>query len=346
MTSSEDCWARLSPDALCYCAACMRITDLLALTACNRSLREVLCGTHPSAASLWKALACRDAGERVTRIVQASSNAPQHGPALYRASRQYRLSLQQMITIKMGSVADRGNLMGVQVVACPVRSDLIDLGIGAQAAIRHAAGEALQQSLISLDAPQPTAAVTLHPGGDLCACVAACVTSVPLEARHSDQAAYVFLLRLHQSLLSAVRNHPSNYRTLALPILCAGGMGMDAELVCDALASAAVLDIAAGLEHGALRLSVCCFEEEHATYMERSWRAAFAAWMRGDEASCVAKPPGSPRPDDLLTPTPWLSVGPDLPQSVGASSSLAVTAASDEHDDELHRRLEMCNVLE
>ena len=101
-----------------------------------------------------------------------------------------------------------------------------------------------------LETPQPSGAVTLHPGGALCPCVAACVTSVPSEARRFDAAAYAFLLSLHQNLFAAVRRHRNEqYRTIALPVLCAGGMGMRAELVCDALASAAVMDFAAvGLE--------------------------------------------------------------------------------------------------
>jgi len=117
-----------------------------------------------------------------------------------------------------------------------------------------------------LSKPLPPLSVAMVPGGQLAQYVALTVTEPPREVWHGvrpeDRSRRVlgFLGRIHSILFQAVRD--SGCRTLAMPTLCTGGIGIPVQLVAIAAVCAVQADFC---EHPAdpLQVRVACYEEDH-----------------------------------------------------------------------------------
>ena len=102
---------------------------------------------------------------------------------------------------------------GCEVVACPCIRGMQNVGIGAQGAVRRAAGPALEVAVQQLRKPVPELSVTLVSGGDLARFVAMTVTEPPRDlwaslqgsAEEQVQGVVAYLGRIHANVLAAVR---------------------------------------------------------------------------------------------------------------------------------------------
>lgn len=156
-------------------------------------------------------------------------------------------------------------------MACPVARNLVNMDVGAQGAVRRAAGDELEEAVAQLQRNWEPTPVTFVTGGRLSEKVALTLTEIPSsvlrvfqnwqsdeEDRHT--ALMSWLDELHDSLLSAVR--AAGHRTLAMPTLCTGGIGIPVQFVGVAVARSVYRDF---LAHPAdpLRVRICCFEPGH-----------------------------------------------------------------------------------
>ncbi|CAE7846665.1 unnamed protein product, partial [Symbiodinium sp. KB8] len=163
------------------------------------------------------------------------------------------------------------NAKGFTVVACPVARNLVNMDVGAQGAVRRAAGDELEEAVAQLQRNWEPTPVTFVTGGRLSEKVALTLTEIPSsvlrvfqnwqsdeEDRHT--ALMSWLDELHDSLLSAVR--AAGHRTLAMPTLCTGGIGIPVQFVGVAVARSVYRDF---LAHPTdpLRVRICCFEPGH-----------------------------------------------------------------------------------
>mmetsp|Transcript_43914 Transcript_43914/g.122133 ORF Transcript_43914/g.122133 Transcript_43914/m.122133 type:complete len:315 (-) Transcript_43914:135-1079(-) len=272
------------------CMRALSVESLLSLSAAFSTARCVL-WTSPEAIGLCEQLASQELHAQVLSSARESlaRACSTGGPASYCATlvraclRATRL--RRCVEVVSGSVADinrAGSPVAglVEAVACPCRSDLLDLGIGAQAAIRYAAGQELERAINNIkrrEGFQPEASVRIVPGGELAAHVAVTITEVPPGAHQCCEVADRFLAELHGNLLRAVR--VAGLRSLALPTLCTGGQGLDPRRVCTAAARSMLQDFC---KHPAqqLRVVVCCFEPAHKDLMEGAWSKAVETYLQ------------------------------------------------------------------
>lgn len=158
---------------------------------------------------------------------------------------------------------------GADVVACPVLRNLNNAGVGAQGAVRAAAGHELEMGISELTMPLPELSSTLVPGGTLAKRVALTVTEPPVwlwesmqggGPREHIESMLAFLGQIHENLLKTVRE--AGFRFLAMPTLCTGGMGMPVHLVAIAALRAVRRDFC---EHpnDPIKVRVACYEIEH-----------------------------------------------------------------------------------
>lgn len=259
-----DLGGRLTVDLLITVSLRLGARSAAALSGTSRALRAGL-WLRPEARPLWEALLSRSYGKEAVEVARrARSDAV--GPALFRCARSLRQIFHFSLEVVRGGVHERAT--GMQVVACPVLRHLQNVGIGAQGAVRRAAGPALEAAVAKLELPVPERSVTLVPGGDLAEFVALTVTEPPFELTtmmgggptEITRAVLDFLERLHANLFSVVR--ANGLRSVAMPTLCTGGMGMHATLVAIAAVRAARKDFCA---HPAdpLSLRFACYEADH-----------------------------------------------------------------------------------
>jgi len=252
--------------------SCMRYVlsanDVVALSTTEHAVRQCFwCKSR--ADELWRALVVHEFSTNALSLSLRVCDSRWANPAVYSAAEHLRRRLRNSLKIARGSVANR-RVHGddVDVVACPCRKDLINLGFGAQQAIIDAVGPSLENFIEQLPVPQPEANVTLAPGGELAKHVALTITQVPYWVFTEEARALAWLTTLHSNLLHAVRE--KGCFSVALPTLCTGGMGVDPRLVTAGLAAAVLQDFNAHPQDP-LRVVLCCFEEMHAAVMEEEW---------------------------------------------------------------------------
>jgi len=220
------------------------------------------------AEKLWETQLARHFGDSAIDVCRKVRPAAV-GPSLYRGARGLLHMFRLHIELHQGSVHMVSG--GAEVVACPVLQNLQNAGIGAQGAVRAAAGHELELAISELATPLPELSSTLVPGGALAKRVAVTVTEPPLwlwESMHGGgpreyiENMLAFLEKVHENLLGTVRE--AGFRFLAMPTLCTGGMGMPVHLV--ALAALRVLhrDFCEHPEDP-IRVRIACYETEHLT---------------------------------------------------------------------------------
>ena len=197
------------------------------------------------------------------------------GPALGADAQTVLRDLQARfkvcVEIVPGGVHERAQDM--DVVVCPCKRDLENLGIGAQDAVRRAAGSATEAEIEALLGPLPEMGVQLVGGGALAKHVAMTVTEPPRavfeelqgEAGLRIDTMLDFLVQLHSNLFQTVRD--ANLRSIAMPTLCTGGF-RHFRMPTSAVAIAALEALRKDFyEHprDPLRVRVACFEPEHVT---------------------------------------------------------------------------------
>ena len=77
-----------------------------------------------------------------------------------------------------------------------------------------------------------------------------------------------WLDRLHDDLLSLVRE--SGYRSLSMPTLCTGGIGVPVQFVAVAAIRSVYRDFIAHPQEP-LRVRICCFEASHLLMARAPW---------------------------------------------------------------------------
>lgn len=254
----------LPMDIMLSTAYFLTARTVAAFSSSSRAARAGL-WLRPAAEALWEALLVRQLGPSaidISRHARPSSA----GPSLYRGARALRDVFRVALEVVRGGVHTESG--GAEVVACPVIRNLHNAGVGAQGAVRQAAGRELEEAIALLAKPVAELSVTLVPGGALAKRVALTVTEPPLDLwgamqgglRDQLQGILAFLERLHGNLLRAVRE--AGFRSLAMPTLCTGGVGMPAHLVAIAALRAVHRDFC---EHPSdpIRVRVACFEPEH-----------------------------------------------------------------------------------
>jgi len=178
-----------------------------------------------------------------------------------------RSIFRENFEVVRGSVSEQAR--GIDVVACPVLRNAINGGMGAQGAVRRAAGREMEVAVARLleIGPLPEESVTLVPGGLLAQRVALCVTEPPRSLRQMSSSQDVlvvnlinFIGRLHGNLLRETRE--AGFRSVAMPTLCTGGMGIPPSIVATAAVLAVQRDFLAS-PADPLHVRVACFEAEH-----------------------------------------------------------------------------------
>lgn len=233
----------LPPDLALAVARFLRVREVASAAGSSHGVRAALWSSG-DALPLWDGLLIRRFGCHAAEVVLRARPLVR-GPVLYRAARALRQLWRSCLEVVQGSIADC--IDGCEVVACPVARLLPRLGfhVGAQGAILRAGGEALEREVNLLQRPLDELSVTLVNGGDLCPRVALTVTEPPesLVARFQDtrlqQQADLrdniasglldYVATLHRNLLMAVRQ--AGFRSVAMPTLCTGGVGMPPLLV-------------------------------------------------------------------------------------------------------------------
>ena len=155
-------------------------------------------------------------------------------------------------------------------MACPCLETLHNYGVGAQGAVRSAAGPQFERALREVERPLERLSATLVPGGSLAPVVAMIVTTPPHELQEHlwygvgcEAVEAAISKRLHASLFSAMRQH--GHTSVAMPTLGTGGAGLDVACVCDGLTMALAED-ARQHPHALLRVRVACFERSHVAH--------------------------------------------------------------------------------
>lgn len=254
----------LPPDITLSAACFLRPRCVASLSAGCRSLRSAL--WHRSDAEpLWEKLLVRRFGSYAVDVAKRVK-PDVVGPSLYRTARGLRHLFREAFEVVRGGVDANAN--GFEVVACPVVRELILGGFGAQAAVRRAGGPVLEQAIAQIQAPVPELSTTLVDGGALAPWVALTVTQPPRDLwtslsgtrEEAVRSILGFLESMHDNLLKAVRD--AGLRSLAMPTLCTGGMGMPAHLVAISAVQAVHKDFC---EHPAdpIRVRVACYEVDH-----------------------------------------------------------------------------------
>eukprot|EP00747_Dinoflagellata_sp_TGD_P170005 gnl/TRDRNA2_/TRDRNA2_200439_c0_seq1.p1 gnl/TRDRNA2_/TRDRNA2_200439_c0~~gnl/TRDRNA2_/TRDRNA2_200439_c0_seq1.p1 ORF type:complete len:304 (-),score=47.07 gnl/TRDRNA2_/TRDRNA2_200439_c0_seq1:35-874(-) len=236
--------------------------------ACIGMREEILNST--SARRLWEQRASADFGDGAHAVATRLSGPAASGAGVYSACLSVRQAFSESIDVVDGSVSQ--SAADVECVACPVVGTLHNVGIGAQGAVRRAAGPALETFIDDFRSkpgfPLSALDVVIAPGGRLCTHVALVVTEPPAEWMWQSEVtvdeATEFLISLHRRLLGEVRK--AGCRRLAMPTLGTGGMGMHPRMVCKAVARACAEDLALN-PNDPIFVRVACFEREHALEM-------------------------------------------------------------------------------
>jgi O-acetyl-ADP-ribose deacetylase (regulator of RNase III) len=225
--------------------------------SCHATRAEVMLSAGGVAA--WATRAAADFGPKAKPVVARLEKASVDGFYLYCACERLFYSCVEHLESVRGSVTFHSK--GFDCVACPVLTSLINAGVGAQGAIRFAAGDDLEEFIddyLDDHAKLEPMQVLMAPGGELRTAVALTVTA-PTDSLLKANL-FNFLLELHRKLISTTRD--AGHRSLAMPTMGTGGMGYPASMVCRAAVQATVEDFC---EHPAdpLLVRVCCFEKSH-----------------------------------------------------------------------------------
>eukprot|EP00913_Durusdinium_trenchii_P000050 g46.t1 len=165
---------------------------------------------------------------------------------------------------------------------------IMNVNVGAQGAVRHVAGPAAEDAIARLRAERLNELdlVTLVHGGLLAEPqrrsppsllahsqekLALTVTEIPYEVLQIFQMPYVgdeqrhgtlmsWLTRLHAALLHTVR--AAGYRSVSMPTLCTGGIGIPVQFVAVAAVRSVYWDFCAH-PTDPMRVRLCCFELGH-----------------------------------------------------------------------------------
>ena len=249
--------------------------SLLAFGATAHSLKALL--LHGDEASmLWDAASVRQFGPSAPILARRASGSDETGGiAAYRAALRLRDEVADCVEIVEGSVT--ANVAGMGVVACPCLESLQNYGIGAQGAVRRAAGPSFEHSLYIENVsrlPLARLSTTLVPGGALApGLVAMVVTTPPEEAwppeeQHDPMAWQAAVSsRLHANLFAAMR--AAGRASVVMPTLGTGGAGLDVRAVCDGLATALAQDLRMH-PHAPLLLRVACYERSHSKHVREA----------------------------------------------------------------------------
>ena len=207
------------------------------------------------------------------------TNDPYRGIRLYEEGVRLRQRLAAAFEVVQGAVDKE--VGGCEMLVCPcLRDPRHYTPYGAQGAIRRSGGAALEAAIRENLPAMDVLSVEVVPGGNAAKYVAMTVTQPPERmyddrsfANHSNpnaaklEAIKEFLRDLHRKVLAAAR--AGGYNGVALPTLCTGGIGINAKLVCNALADSVLEDFVAhrGQQQRrdvpALRIRLACFEREH-----------------------------------------------------------------------------------
>jgi len=254
-------------DMLLHVAYFLTARGTSALSAASCATRGGL-WLQPGAEALWETQLARRFGDSAIDVCH-KVRPTAAGPSLYRGARGLLHMFRLQVEVHRGGVHMVSD--GAEVVACPVLRNLQNVGIGAQGAVRAAAGNELEMAISELERPLPELSSTLVPGGALAKRVALTVTEPPFwlwesmqggGPRERIQSMLTFLEKVHENLLGAVRE--AGFRFLSMPTLCTGGMGMPAHLVAIAALRVVRRDFC---EHpdDPIRVRVACYEMEHMT---------------------------------------------------------------------------------
>mmetsp|Transcript_30180 Transcript_30180/g.54866 ORF Transcript_30180/g.54866 Transcript_30180/m.54866 type:complete len:389 (+) Transcript_30180:65-1231(+) len=264
LAHSENQITVLPPHVTLSAAVFLRPRCVAHLSAGCRALRAAL-WLQADAEPLWEMLLVRRFGNFAVDVAR-SVRPSVAGPSLYRCARGLRHLFRESLEVVRGGVHEQAT--GFEVVACPVVQDLILGGFGAQIAVRRAGGQALEQAIAEVPTPVPEMSTTLVHGGNLAQKVALTVTQPPrdlwnsLSGTREEAVGSIlgFLETIHSNLLRVVRE--AGHRSLAMPTLCTGGMGMPAHLVAISAVKAIHKDYC---DHAAdpIRVRVACFEVDH-----------------------------------------------------------------------------------
>ena len=282
----------LPPELLVQC--CVTAASAAALgSTCRNAHGPLLQDADGVSSSLWQALAARELGpeamaiaatcaRRQSAAASSTRSGPRRaptGPQLYATAVRLRHRLANSIEIVSGSVADVAD--GFSVVACPCLGTLDNFGIGAQGAVRRAAGGNTERAASQLPLPLAPLSATLVDGGRLADAVAFCVTSPPTDVRDAilwqmmmtslpaddsssgrrgDKLESQVSETLHTNLLTAVR--VANYSSVAMPTLGTGGMGYEVSNVTHGFMIAVLRDAQQHPE-ALIRVRLACFEQSH-----------------------------------------------------------------------------------
>lgn len=282
-THCESHFTNLPPHVTPSAASFLRPRCVANFSAGCRALRVAL-WLQADAEPLWEMLLVRRFGENAVDVAR-SVRPSVAGPSLYRCARGLRHLFRETLEVVRGGVHEQA--AGFEVVACPVVQDLILGGFGAQIAVRRAGGQALEQAIAEVVTPVPELSTTLVNGGNLAQKVALTVTQPPrdlwgsLSGTREEAVGSIlrFLEAIHANLLKAVRE--AGHRSLAMPTLCTGGMGMPAHLVAISALKAIHKDYC---DHAAdpIRVRVACFEVDHIPAFNSIKDAIYEAFYKPD----------------------------------------------------------------
>eukprot|EP00927_Polykrikos_kofoidii_P076430 TRINITY_DN73534_c0_g1_i1.p1 TRINITY_DN73534_c0_g1~~TRINITY_DN73534_c0_g1_i1.p1 ORF type:complete len:394 (-),score=38.90 TRINITY_DN73534_c0_g1_i1:181-1362(-) len=262
--------------------------SIAVLSTAGRSLRSAL-WLGFDAHTLWQGMLDRCLGSLAAEIARIAR--PQVvGSSMYCCARGLRQLFRDSVEIARGGVHE--NATGFEVVACPVPRTLLNIGMGAQGSVRKAAGETMERAIAQLAKPLPALSSTLVPGGPLAKRVALTVTEPPaslvidLQSSPQNQIKGIlgFLTTIHDNLLKVVRE--AGFRSLAMPTLCTGGIGMPVHLVAVACVRSIHRDF---LEHPAdpMRIRIACFETNHMPAFNTIKTEILEHFYKPDEARSI-----------------------------------------------------------
>mmetsp|Transcript_170483 Transcript_170483/g.541570 ORF Transcript_170483/g.541570 Transcript_170483/m.541570 type:complete len:383 (+) Transcript_170483:118-1266(+) len=266
--------------------AYLRVREVAAFASISRGCRHAL-WLQPEASALWRMLLERRFGDDCAEVVRRARPSAE-GPVLYRAARALRQLWLGCVEVVRGGIVEQVD--GCEVVACPVARHLaMMVNVGAQGAIRQAVGTELERDLEQLPVPIEELSIHLVSGGALCARVALAATEPPLalvaamrrphaEVERLVEGLVDYVTALHRNLLNAVRE--AGFRSLAMPTLCTGGIGLPIALVAIAVIRACHEDF---LRHPSdfIRVRVACFDVSHALALEQMRDEVYIDFYQG-----------------------------------------------------------------
>ena len=172
---------QLPAELLSCCALTLDVKAVLSWASTSSVIR----GAVLASTELWASLAANWLGPFVLQVQRLMHPQIPKGIDLFREAVRMRRALFASLDVEGGSVVNvvaalnKGNgSPQVEVVACPCLPTLVNYSIGAQGAIRRAAGSPLEDAIRGLERPVDMLSVTLLPGGELAPCVALTVTSM------------------------------------------------------------------------------------------------------------------------------------------------------------------------